>query len=163
MAEIQITVSDLGVSTKLQNKLLALIGDDDVKRGVCEIIGERANKYVPMNSGALRESMRVDSDSITWGDGLDYAHYQYEGEVYGPNLPITQEGEITGWYSLKGMTKYPTGRTLGMPGEWRGWKFGYKTPGTTHHWVDEMLRRERGGMNVQITAYLKREARNRNL
>jgi hypothetical protein len=135
-----------------------------------------------MKSGALRESMTVNPESITWGEGLGYAAYQHEGVVYGPNFPIIsggvlsgffrvgerryptfKGGTITGWYSIPEIPKYPTDRELGTPGEWRGWTFGYSTPDTTHHWVDKMLQLERRGMNNQITAYLKREARDRNL
>lgn len=160
---IQISVDALNLTTKLQEKLLALIDDDEVKIGVNQIIGERANKYVPMKSGALRASMEVDPDSITWGSDIPYAHYQYEGVVYAPNRPITSQGTVIGWYTPVGVTKAPTDRELGIPGEWKGWVFGYSTPDTTHHWVDKMLQLERRGMNNQITAYLKREARNRNL
>ena len=159
---LKIEISEFITPTKLQEKLLKILNDEQIRQGINQIIGDRANKYVPMESGALRESMRVDSDAIHWGEGLDYARYQYGGEVYGPNRPITYQGRIVGWYSPAGVKKSPTGRTLGVPGMWKGWKFGYKTPGTTHHWIDEMLQNERRAMNVQITAYLKREARKRN-
>lgn len=163
MAEIQITVEDLGLTTKLQAKLLELIEDDEVRLGISQIIGERANKYVPKDSGELQESMQVEPGVITWGEGVPYAQYQHEGEGYGPNFPITSGGVVIGWYSKPWIARRPTGRELGVPGEWHGWRFGYSTPGTTHHWVDEMLQYERRGMSNQITAYLKREARKRNL
>lgn len=41
-----------------------------------------------------------------------YARYQYEGKVYGPNIPIRDEvtGEIIGWWSPK--HKHPTGKSI---------------------------------------------------
>lgn len=179
--KLTIKVSHMITPTDLQRKLLNIIDNDEVRRGVNKIIGDRANKYVPMKSGSLRESMRVGPRTISWGDGLNYARYQYGGEIYRTNYPIIQGGilggffsfdklkkypflhggTITGWYSIPGLTKQPSGRELGVPGEWRGWTFGYTTLGTHHHWIDEMLRNERRGMNVQITQYLKREAAKR--
>lgn len=151
---VRLKVSEFVTPTKLQKKLLDLIGTDRVKRGVNQIIGDRANKYVPMRSGALRESMTVGPKTITWGEGLDYARYQYGGVVYAPNYPVPG-----GWRSPPGFgTKYPTDRELGVPHEWHGLTFGYTTPGTKHHWLDEMLAHERQGMQRQITEYLKSEA-----
>lgn len=163
---VRVKVSKFVTPTDLQRKLLEIIGNDRVKRGVNQIIGERANEYVPMESGALRESMKVGPNTITWGQGLDYARYQYGGEVYAPNYPITvgrkDNKMVVGWRTPPGTTKYPTGRELGVPGEWHGWKFGYTTPGTHHHWIAEMLNNEQRAMNVQITAYLKRAAKELN-
>jgi len=159
---LQVKVEKFITPTELQQKLLGIIGNDKVKKGVNQIIGERANKYVPMKSGALRESMHVGPKTITWGSGLDYGRYQYGGVVYEQNIPITSKGTIIGWYSKPGVTKVPTDRELGVPGEWKGWTFGYTTPGTKHHWIDEMLQHERRAMNTEITTYLKRMAKGMN-
>lgn len=159
---LQVKVENFITPTELQQKLLDIISNDRVKRGVNQIIGNRANKYVPMKSGALRESMHVGPKTITWGEGLDYARYQYGGVVYEQNIPITSKGTIIGWYSKPGMSKIPTDRELGVPGEWKGWTFGYTTPNTKHHWIDEMLQHERRAMNNEITAYLKRVAKGMN-
>ena len=161
--KVTLKVSKMIDATDLQQKLLNLIGNSEVKRGVNQIIGERANKYVPMKSGALRSSMHVTPTKITWGEGLDYAHYQYNGVVYARNIPISSLGTIIGWYSKPGVSKVPTDRELGVPGEWKGWTFGYTTPGTEHHWIDGMMRNERRAMMNQITNYLKREAKRRNI
>lgn len=159
---IRVKVENFVTPTDLQRKLLNIISNDRVKRGVNQIIGDRANKYVPMKSGALRESMHVGPKTITWGSGLDYGRYQYGGVVYEQNIPITSKGTIIGWYSRPGVEKRPTDRELGVPGEWKGWTFGYTTPGTKHHWIDEMLQHEHRAMNNEITAYLKRMAKGMN-
>lgn len=159
---VDIRIANFIEPTKLQQKLLDIINDNSVKRGINQIVGEYANNYVPMNTGSLRDSMEVDSEKISWGRGLKYARYQYNGEVFGPNIPIVKQGEIVGWFSRPGQEKQPTGRELGIPGEWRGWKFGYSTPGTKHHWIDEMLSNERRSMQMRITNYLKWEAKKKN-
>lgn len=149
--------------TTKQQKLLKMLDDPKVLKEVNTRIGNAINPFVPMKSGALRASMRVNSKSISWGSGLPYAHYQYMGEVYGPNHPIIKNRTIVGWYSTPGMTKYPTGRELGVPGEWMGWRFGYTTPGTQHHWDRAFQYQVKQQTNLEITRYLKRECKNRGL
>ena len=141
--------------TALQHKLLDVVGNDKTLRGINQIIADMIEPYVPMKSGALRQSVRVGPKTISWT--LPYARYQYFGEIYGPNFPIISQGMIVGWYSPE--KKYPTGRELGLPGEWMGWVFGYTTPGTKHHWIDEMMKTEKRTMQIRITNYLKRRAK----
>lgn len=72
--------------------------------------------YVPMETGTL---MRLPYSVTDIGSGEviypgPYAHYQYYGEVYGPNIPIFDDdsGVPTGWFSPPGQKKKPTGREL---------------------------------------------------
>ena len=147
--------------TVLQAKLLALINDKEVMRDVHRLLGEFCEPYVPKKSGALRASMHAYPQTVRWE--TPYAHYQYMGEVYGPNHPIIRQGTIVGWYSTPGMPKHPTGRELGIPGEWKGWRFGYTTPGTKHHWFEEAMKN--GGKrnySVAVTRLLKKKAKELN-
>lgn len=43
-----------------------------------------------------------------------YAHYQYYGEIYGPNIPVFEDdsGIPTKFFSPKDVKKHPTGRSL---------------------------------------------------
>lgn len=71
--------------------------------------------YIPFQKGQLRNSLTypqgIYGGELEWN--APHAHYQYEGEVYGPNIPIRDsEGNITGWYSPKGQAKHPTGKKL---------------------------------------------------
>ena len=150
--------------TKKQDELLDLLSHDEaVLVHINTIIKDSINKFVPMKSGALRQSAEVTKDSIIWGKGLEYAHYQYMGEVYGPNYPIIRGGTIVGWYSKPNMTKHPTGRELGRPGYWMGWKFGYTTKGTHHHWDSYFKYLPKLKANIEITRYLKKQCKLRGL
>lgn len=158
---IKISV-DIG-KTALQKKLLAIMSDRHSKEEVHKELGEFCEPFVPKKSGELRKSMHATATGVSWS--TPYAHYQYEGEVYGPNLPIIARGDPTnriwGWYSRK--PKHPTGRELGVPGVWRGWKFGYSEPGTAHHWFDVAVRSR--GMRAytnRVTNILKRRAKRLN-
>ena len=73
-------------------------------------------RYVPWETGTLGKSPYSVTD-IGSGEVVypgPYAHYLYYGEIYGPNIPIFEDGsgEPTGWFSPKGQAKHPTGRPL---------------------------------------------------
>lgn len=161
MATVKIEVDKF--RTKRQQQLLKMLNDPKVQKQVNRYIADAITPFVPKKSGKLRRSVIVGPKSISWGRGLKYAHYQYEGEVYGPNHPIVKRGTIVGWYSTPGMQKHPTGRELGVPGEWMGWKFGYTTPGTQHHWDRAFTYQAKLKANQEITRYLKRECKSRGL
>ena len=89
-------------------------------------IAADCDPLIPFRGGALRGSLRypegIEGGVIEWN--TPYAHYQYMGEVYGPNIPIRDaDGNITGWFSPP--SKEPTGRPLT-----------YQQPGTTGHWFE---------------------------
>lgn len=69
--------------------------------------------YVPFDEGVLTASAsiatRVGSGEVIYN--TPYAHYQYYGEVYGPNIPMTIGGEQT-FRSPSGARKVPTGQKL---------------------------------------------------
>ena len=75
-----------------------------------------SEKYTPWKEGLLATSPYAASD-IGSGEIVypgPYAHYQYYGEVYGPNIPVFDDdsGDPTGWFSPPGQQKHPTGREL---------------------------------------------------
>lgn len=78
-------------------------------------IVRQCEPYMPFDTGLLAGSgkswPKPGGGYIKW-DG-PYAHYQYMGVVYGPNIPIKdEEGDITGWWSPPGQKKHPTGKNL---------------------------------------------------
>lgn len=73
--------------------------------------------YVPFREGALYGQVNISGgDSVgTIEHTVPYAHYAYEGLVYGPNVPISQGGAIVGYFSPVA-PKHPTGRMLQFSG-----------------------------------------------
>ena len=61
--------------------------------------------YVPMRTGTLYNTVDIRPWEIE--HTAPYAHYQYEGEVYGPNVPL---GDGTFFSPI--VPKRPTGRRL---------------------------------------------------
>lgn len=89
---------------------------------------------VPLLNGQLRRSANF-PDGV-YGGVLEYntpyAHYQYVGEIYGPNIPIRDsEGNITGWFSPPGKAKHPTGRKMAN----------YSQSGTGPEWFEKAKER----------------------
>ncbi len=72
--------------------------------------------YVPWETGTLAKSAygatRLGSGKVVYPG--PYAHYQYYGEVYGPNIPVFEDdsGIPTRFFSPPGQKKHPTGRSL---------------------------------------------------
>jgi len=143
--------------TKLQQELMDIIGSEKAMRGVHRLLGEFCEPYVPKKTGGLRAAMKAYPGSVKWE--TPYAHYQYTGVVYAPNYRIERNGEIIGWYSPAGKKKRKTDRELGVPGEWKGWKFGYSEPGTAHHWLDKAMEgRGKNNYSIAVTKMLKQLA-----
>lgn len=72
----------------------------------------------PFRTGNLRNSAITAS---VIGEGLivysaDYSRYLYYGEVYGPNIPRFEAGELAGFWSPPGKKKHPTGQKLTYQG-----------------------------------------------
>ena len=58
-----------------------------------------------------------------------YARYQFYGEIYGPNIPIVENGVIVGYRSPP--EKHPTGRPLKYNTD--------KNPLAGSHWFDRAM------------------------
>lgn len=67
-------------------------------------------KYVPMQNGILYQQVTFAPGEIH--HSANHAHYQYVGNVYSPNIPITEGGAIVGYFSPKNRPKTKTERKL---------------------------------------------------
>lgn len=89
------------------------------------------NPYVPFDEGVLAGSANTATE-IGMGEVIydtPYARYLYYGEVYGPNIPIEENGEIVGYWSPP--KKHPTGAKLEYNTE--------KHPQAGSHWFDRAM------------------------
>lgn len=66
--------------------------------------------YVPFDTGTLRNTVRIRPGEIEHTE--PYAHYQYAGEVYGPNYPLYKNGVHIGFFSQPDRPKRKMGRPL---------------------------------------------------
>jgi len=69
------------------------------------------DKYVPYSGGNLAYTTRqIGNEEVIYN--AEYAHYMYEGKVYGPNIPFIDEGGNVYFRSPKKKQKHDTGREL---------------------------------------------------
>ena len=83
-----------------------------VQKVVDSAVIRESTPYVPYDEGILAGSANTATE-IGRGEVVydtPYARYLWYGEVYGPNIPIVENGEIVGYRSPP--EKYPTGRSL---------------------------------------------------
>lgn len=102
--------------------------------------------YVPADNMVLAQNVRVYFDGK---QGIveylsPYAHYQYNGEVYGPNYPVFDGGSIVGWYSPSHKT--PTGKKMNHS------KF--RHPLATSEWDKAMMTARKGDLTKAYQKYL---------
>lgn len=164
---VRIHVPKKQLATAAQKRLRKVINEATANREATELFLEMCTPYVPIGSGheedygrkesepgRLRASGKATEKLVTWGEGLPYAHYVYEGVIYGPNIPITKynymagKSEVVAWFSPKGKgTKYPTDRMM----DYYEWK-------PARHWDEEMLKHDRREYNYRLTIKLRRLA-----
>ena len=91
--------------------------------------------YVPADKLILSQNIKITADEDCGHILYDspYAHYQYEGELYGPNYPITDGENVVGFYSPPHKT--PTGKKLHHST--------FRHPLATSHW-DKAMKTARG-------------------
>lgn len=159
-----VTLNGTEYFSKIGKQINNTLHSREARTAVNEIYKEYINKHVPMDTGRLRETAVANSQSVTWT--APYAHYQFEGIVYAPNIPQIVDGAIISWDSRGAKT--PTDRKLGVPGtltEYYGqklrvpWEFGYTTDDTTSKWTNTFISKysqERAEANKKAVSIFKR-------
>lgn len=114
------------VDTKaLEQRLgFAVTPDDKLMLYMHQQFAKYCEPYVPKESGTLAQTVDITPNVVEWKQ--PYAHYQYVGEIYGPNIPIRDKATGTIIGSQPGVKKKPTGRPLTYSQE--------VNPNATDHW-----------------------------
>lgn len=88
-----------------------------VQKTIDQTVIDFCKPYVPASPDRTLEfsaqaATDVGSGQVIWD--TPYAHYQYLGIVYGPNIPILEpeSGVLLGFFSPPGLPKHPTDRAL---------------------------------------------------
>lgn len=150
MAWMRLQVVNEDYIDQVTSWLLSLVDSPKVRRGMNTIIAELCTPYVPVKTGALRESVARGPKEIQWR--TDYARYQYYGFVYRPNYFVGYDAMGDAMFrSPAGKKKYPTSIPL------------------TYHrgggafWFETMLAQKSSEMDSKLTAYLEAECKRRGL
>lgn len=100
---------DINTAKILQQKGLG--GDHRAQRYLASEVKRFCAPYVPMNTGTLQNSAEISEDGSKLTYVQPYAHYQYHGQVMGPNY----QDENGDWHSGKAPKHY-TGEALTYSG-----------------------------------------------
>lgn len=125
---------------KLEQQFQSLV-DDDCMYQIHNLFYKMNDPYVPMDEGVLAQNHEITKDYVAYR--VPYAHYQYVGEVYGPNIPLIEDGIVVGWFSPPGQKKHPTGQEIQYNTE--------KHPLASKEW-DKAMMRDKGDIFLKQVA-----------
>ena len=137
---MKVTVK-VDVDTAAIMRRRGLGGDNRAQIYLASQVKNKADKYVPMQSGFLKNNAKVSSDGSTLTYPGPYAHYLYKGEVMGPNY-LGKDGK---WKSGKAPKKY-TGRELTYHGG----------PMRGKEWIPRMLADKSDEIASDLKTYIGR-------
>lgn len=145
-SEVKITELDFsGLERKTED-----LADDKTMLQIHDLFSKYLNPYVPKREGVLTgEKLRVTSECVEF-EG-PYAHYMYEGVVYGPNIPIIEYGEAVGYFSPKDKRKRPTGKAINYQ------RSKERHPLATHHWDRAMMEDKGEAFKANVEKILLRK------
>ena len=116
MITLKVKVKGIPRDTAALLRRFNLESGGKVQQAIDKAVIDKCLPYVPMDSGTLAKSAygatEIGSGKVIYPG--PYAHYQYYGEVYGPNIPVFEDdsGTPTRFFSPPGRKKHPTGREL---------------------------------------------------
>lgn len=125
------------------NKILASRGlgsSTKVQKNLASKVVQLSDPYVPMQQGLLKNTRTIAADGSQIVYTQPYAHYQYYGEVYGPNYT-----NGTRFWSGKAPKK-PTGRPLTYS----------NAPMRGARWTERMIADKRKELENDVEAFIKR-------
>lgn len=125
-------------------KSRGLGSSDKVRKALATQIVRLSEPYTPRQQGNLANSATVSSDGSEIVYPGPYAHYQWEGEIYGPNIETAD-----GWRSMasKGGKK-PTGNPINYSGApMRGKRWTLRMVADKRHELAEFVKKEISGGN----------------
>lgn len=146
---ITVSVDTSKLKNVLEDRMLNVVHDENTMLQVHNLFAKMCDPYVPMETGTLAQTTEITSEGVTYKQ--PYAHYQYVGQVYGPNIPIIENGVITGWFSPPGQKKHPTGTLINYSKE--------AHPLATSYWDKAMYRDNKDKFDSEVKEILVRRYR----
>ena len=142
-------------TSRLISEVNEVLDDPYVRREFHRLLAEMCEEYVPYDTGKLSDrGTYYTADGVHYGVGIPYAHYVYEGIVYGPNISYIDKktGELK-WTSPVS-PKHDTGRamTYQLDGH----------PKATSHWDEAMLREKGDEFRAKVELIIQRRLRKLN-
>lgn len=130
----------------VKNKVNRVLNDDQTRIEIHNALARICYPYVPMDEGILMTTTETTPDYLRYN--VPYAHYMYVGEVYGPNIPIIENGIVVGWFSIPGKKKSPTGKQINYSKE--------KHPLATKEWDKVAIAANKDKFEKEVKEIIKR-------
>jgi len=134
---------------KIEKNVSRLLRDDTTMLEIHNLFAKMCEPYVPMEEGTLSQQIEVLPEGVHYT--VPYAHYQYIGLIYGPNIPIVEDGVVVGWFSPPGQKKHPTGRRISYSNQMH--------PLASREWDKAMIRDKKDEFLTQVHSILVRRYR----
>ena len=141
-------MASVTVSVKINDAIMqkvAEINNPTTMLAIHNTLAKMCDPYVPFLEGSLSQTAIVTSEDVRYIQ--PYARYQYYGQIYGPNIPIKENGEIVGWFSPPGQKKHPTGRMMHHTTEYH--------PLASSFWDKAMMRDKGDEFNKEVEDILR--------
>lgn len=165
-------------TSRIVAKVTEVCNDGYVLRDIHRLLAKMCEDYVPFDTGKLNRATYYDKNGVHYGFRMPYAHYMYEGIVYGPNVPYIVEttnkktGEVTRKlkWSSPVSPKHPTGNIV-YNQDWVLDDNGKATPVSrsspvhpkaTAHWDQVMLQEKGEEFSKRAGEIVKRRLRKLN-
>ena len=151
-------------ANKLQKRLGHIPKDNKTMTAIQNTFYKYCWSYIPKDKTVLADNVKITPQYVQWNG--PYAHYQWVGEVYGPNfVQFDDFGNVSGWRSPSGKgSKHPTGRRLGIdwedPIRFPNWHFKYTTPNTGSRWDQKMLEQKGDKFYKEVEKIVERSLKN---
>ena len=97
MADVFINVEAKFDVKKLLRQFEALATDETAMLEIYNLFAKLIEPWVPMDNGILAHGYEITPNYLRYPG--PYAHYQYIGQIYGPNYPIVEGGTVQGFYT----------------------------------------------------------------
>lgn len=130
--------SDVSPDKIMRNRGL---GDNGaVAKFMASEVKRLCDPYVPFQQGTLKNSAKIDGGGKRLIYPGPYAHYQHEGKVYGPNIPLGNGKFISGK-----APKHPTGKSISYHGG----------PMRGDHWEKRMMADRKDELEDSVENYIR--------
>lgn len=125
-------------------KLKKVVKDKSFLTAAHTLLFKMMTPFVPFDTGTLSQNVEITSEYVRYKQ--PYAHYMYHGIVYGPNIPIIQNGVVVGFFSRPGVKKTPTGEYINYDKAHH--------PMASSHWDEAMINVKGDSFRAQLLALL---------
>lgn len=129
----------------------AVKADRQMKRFANTQLARYCEPFVPASAQKMLSApVAITEDYVQYRG--PYGHYQYEGVIYGPNIPIMEDGVLVGFFSPPNKPKVKTDQKLQYSHDVH--------PQAQSHWDKAAMLRHKDDLESDIGNYIEQRYQN---